>query len=109
MNLHSGSKEEWNWEHEISGFQKEPFFPAAEIKIKNCTVVGTFPGQGIGPGEDGRCFLRCSIMQYIQGKTQISAPLSRAHLSVEIHVNPHAELLQKSSNSRLCLIQMLYV
>jgi len=32
MNLHSGSREEWNWELEKSGFRKEPFFPAAEIK-----------------------------------------------------------------------------
>jgi len=42
-------------------------------------VVGTFPGQGLNPGEDGGCFLRCSITQYIQGKPQISAPLSRTH------------------------------
>jgi len=42
---------------ENSGFRKEPFL-AAKIKIENCAVVGTFPGQGLGPGEDGRCFRR---------------------------------------------------
>jgi len=49
----SGSREERNWEPENFGFRKEPFFPAAKIKIENCTVVGTIPGHELGPGEDG--------------------------------------------------------
>jgi len=45
MNLHSGSREERNWEPENSEFRKKPFFLAAKIKIENHAVVGTFPGQ----------------------------------------------------------------
>jgi len=75
------------WDHERNGngnlkildFIKSPSFQQQKLKDWNYTVVDTFSGHGPEHGKNGGCFLRCSITQYIQGKPQTCAPLSRAH------------------------------